>query len=64
MGVGGVHPSPPASISSAPPTHEARSDFMFFVLAPREIMVARPRDAADRIDWLLAAKHFDEALEV
>ncbi|KAH3698729.1 hypothetical protein Pelo_19877 [Pelomyxa schiedti] len=35
---------------------------MFFLVAPKDIIVARPRDMDDHIDWLLEKHKFAEAL--
>ena len=37
-------------------------DKHFFVLSPKDIVVGKPRDADDRVDWLLQHEHFAEAL--
>ncbi|KAL9936540.1 hypothetical protein V8E36_004608 [Tilletia maclaganii] len=34
----------------------------FYIVSPHEIIVARPRDARDQIEWLLSRQRFAEAL--
>ena len=34
----------------------------FFVVSPSDIIVVRPRDAADHIEWLVERQRFEEAL--
>lgn len=35
----------------------------FFVVSPKDVVVASLYDSDDRIDWLLSHKKFEEALE-
>jgi hypothetical protein len=42
---------------------KADSDY-FYVVSPRDIVIARSRDQKDHIDWLLQHRHFDEALAI
>ena len=35
----------------------------FFVLSPADVIVVKPRDAADHIEWLVERERFEEALE-
>lgn len=35
---------------------------VFFVVSPSDVIVVRPRDEADHIDWLVDRQKFDEAL--
>jgi hypothetical protein len=35
----------------------------FFVISPSDIIIARPRDEVDHIDWLVERNRFQEALE-
>ena len=37
---------------------------LFFIVSPKDIVVARPRDADDRIEWLMAHERLEEALVV
>ena len=37
-------------------------DKHFFIVSPRDIVVGKPRDTDDRIDWLLQHDRFSEAL--
>lgn len=44
---------------------EAKADLgqsLFYVVSPREIIIARPRDHKDHINWLLDQKKFETAL--
>lgn len=34
----------------------------FYVVSPKDIVIARPRDTKDHIEWLLQHKHYEEAL--
>lgn len=36
----------------------------FFIVCPRDVVVAKPRSADDRMEWLLQHERFAEALEV
>ena len=37
-------------------------DRHFFIVSPRDIVVGKPRDTDDRIDWLLQHDRFAEVL--
>jgi hypothetical protein len=37
-------------------------DYLFYIVSPRDIVVARPRDYDDHITWLLARARYEEAL--
>eukprot|EP01119_Soliformovum_irregulare_P019120 TRINITY_DN5998_c0_g1_i1.p1 TRINITY_DN5998_c0_g1~~TRINITY_DN5998_c0_g1_i1.p1 ORF type:complete len:882 (+),score=254.78 TRINITY_DN5998_c0_g1_i1:60-2705(+) len=37
-------------------------DSLFYVVSPRDIVVARPRDLDDHISWLMDKKRYEEAL--
>ncbi|KAK0543251.1 Vacuolar protein sorting-associated protein 41 [Tilletia horrida] len=43
-------------------TSDEGSPAYFYIVSPHEIIVARPRDARDQIEWLLARQRFAEAL--
>lgn len=51
-------PSPPPAAS---PAHSADPS-VFYVVSPKDFVVARPRDAADHVLWLVEHEKFDEAL--
>ena len=36
---------------------------MFYVVSPKDIVVAKPRDLDDHISWLLQNERYPEALE-
>jgi hypothetical protein len=36
----------------------------FFVVSPKDVVVVRPRDEADHVEWLVDHERFEEALEV
>ena len=40
----------------------ANDDTLFYVLAPQDLVVARPRDLDDHITWLLDRERYEEAL--
>eukprot|EP01113_Clastostelium_recurvatum_P018176 TRINITY_DN2143_c0_g1_i1.p1 TRINITY_DN2143_c0_g1~~TRINITY_DN2143_c0_g1_i1.p1 ORF type:complete len:931 (-),score=291.81 TRINITY_DN2143_c0_g1_i1:56-2848(-) len=39
------------------------SESMFYIVAPKDIVIARPRDLDDHISWLLDRKRYNEALQ-
>ncbi|CAD6885830.1 unnamed protein product [Tilletia controversa] len=41
---------------------EEGSPAYFYIVSPHEVIVARPRDARDQIEWLLSRQRFAEAL--
>jgi hypothetical protein len=41
----------------------ARTGDLFYVLGPKDFVVAKPRTVSDHIDWLLARQRYAEALE-
>lgn len=36
---------------------------LFFVVSPKDVVVARPRDAADHVNWLVDQQRYAEALD-
>lgn len=41
---------------------DANLDY-FYVISPKDIVIARSRDEKDHIDWLLQHRHYEEALQ-
>ncbi|KZP00266.1 vacuolar protein sorting-associated protein 41 [Calocera viscosa TUFC12733] len=39
------------------------NDPFFIVMSPKSVIVARPRDASDHVDWLVEKRRYAEALE-
>lgn len=37
---------------------------LFFVVSPKDVIVAKPRDQDDHLDWLLQHQQYEEALQV
>lgn len=52
-------PSPPPATS---PAHSADPS-VFYVVTPKDIVAARPRDAADHVTWLVEHEQYAEALQ-
>lgn len=40
-----------------------KEDDAYFLVSPKDIVIARPRDAADHVNWLVEQQRFAEALE-
>jgi hypothetical protein len=36
----------------------------YFVVSPKDVVVVRPRDESDHVEWLVERERFEEALEV
>lgn len=41
-----------------------RDEPAYFIVTPKDIVVCRPRDSEDHVDWLLQRERFAEALAV
>ncbi|RKP36543.1 hypothetical protein BJ085DRAFT_13446, partial [Dimargaris cristalligena] len=41
-----------------------RDDRWFYILSPKDVLCAKPRDWRDRVDWLTERERYDTALEV
>ena len=39
-------------------------DGLFFIICPKDVIVARPREEDDHVNWLIDHHHFEEALNV
>jgi hypothetical protein len=42
---------------------DAGTEALFYILAPKDIVMARPRDEDDHINWLLERSKFEQALQ-
>jgi hypothetical protein len=40
------------------------ADALFYIVSPKDVVVARPTDVEDHVDWLLRQGRFEEALRV
>ena len=40
-----------------------RGEHIFFMVCPKDIVIAKPRNFDDHIQWLIEHKHFEEAFE-
>lgn len=45
-----------------PPTESDASSF--YVISPKDIVIARPRDVDDHIQWLVEHEEYEEALKI
>ena len=52
-----------AKVDGTTPDTDAGGDQCYVVLSPRDIVIARPRDARDHIAWLVERERYEEALE-
>ena len=44
--------------------HYLLDDQFFFIVSPKDVVIGKPRDVDDRIDWLMDKNNFAEALNV
>jgi vacuolar protein sorting-associated protein 41 len=52
------------ALAEAEGLSEASGQQCYVVLSPRSIVLVRPRDKKDHVDWLVQQKRYEEALEV
>ncbi|KAL1735575.1 hypothetical protein EV714DRAFT_243652 [Schizophyllum commune] len=52
-----------AKVDGTTPETDAGGDQCYVVLSPRDIVIARPRDARDHVAWLVERERYEEALE-
>ena len=57
--------SPPVAYGPrARHTWGAGEEPLYYVVSPKDVVLARPRDLDDRVQWLLQHDRYEEALEV
>ncbi|UZJ51584.1 hypothetical protein CBS101457_000904 [Exobasidium rhododendri] len=52
-----------ASQRKLPPVADDATSDYFYVVSPKDIVIARSRDEKDHVDWLLQHKHYHDALQ-
>lgn len=57
-----VMPSPPRCSFLASPTEYLEGESLFYIVSPRDVVVAKERDQDDHIDWLLEKKKYEVVL--
>ncbi|KAJ1977683.1 Vacuolar protein sorting-associated protein 41 [Dimargaris xerosporica] len=57
-------PDPSLQLSKASATESTREDRWFYVLSPKDVICARPRDWKDRVEWMVQRARYKEALDI